>query len=104
MRLAAISLAAGLLCCGRLYAQAAETVQPLDDVEVIGKPQYLYESDRQLARLRDSLPGLETDRPAAETVRDRMARLLFADPNQLDPDQQAMLQRTSGETGPQNLP
>lgn len=76
----------------------------LDDLEVTGTPVFLYDSDRQLARIRPSLPTLGSDIPALAGFAETLGGLLFGDPDALRPDQQALILRTSGETGPQNLP
>lgn len=68
----------------------------LDPVTVT--PPYLYESDRQLGRLRNSLPDMGGDSPASGAI--AAIRKLYEqrkDPNKLDPFQQDMLLRALGE-------
>lgn len=68
----------------------------LDPITVT--PPYLYESDRQMGRLRKSLPDMGGDSPASGVI--AAIRKFYEqrkDPNKLDPFQQDMLLRALGE-------
>jgi hypothetical protein len=68
----------------------------LDPITVT--PPYLYESDRQLGRLRNSLPDMGGDSPVSGVL--AAIRKFYEqrkDPNKLDPFQQDMLLRALGE-------
>lgn len=75
----------------------ADDATRLDDIVVVGKRGFLYESDRQLARVTAGLPELGSDaaprRGAAEAIADAFRQ----DPDDLRPeDQQMMLRMTEG--------
>lgn len=68
------------------------------ELEPIGvTPQYLYEGDRQLSRIANSLPDLGAPKDGlAGQLSDLFGKP--SDPNALGPLQQEMLLRTLGET------
>lgn len=68
----------------------------LDPITVT--PPYLYDGDRQLGRLRQSLPDMGGDSPVSGAL--AAIRKVYEqrkDPNTLDPFQQDMLLRALGE-------
>lgn len=83
-------VAPGLLVFVAIAANATaadEAPTELDPIAVT--PQYLYDSDRQLSRIAQSLPDLGAPKGRLEQR---------SDPNTLGPLQQEMLLRTLGET------
>lgn len=62
-----------------------------DSITVTGQREYLYESDRRLARLRSELPGLGTDISPQRSLTDTAAESLRK--KQENPEQQKFLQR-----------
>lgn len=83
----------------------------LDPVTVTGKRTYLYESDRALERLKKNLPEFGGDKPPAsegliDDIAEGVKRYHQAnkDPNDMSPEKQEMLLKTSGETADEHLP
>lgn len=77
-------------------SQAEDTPSELDPITVT--PPYLYDGDRQLGRLRNSLPDMGGDSPASGVIAGlRRFYEQRKDPNNLDPFQQDMLLRALGE-------
>lgn len=102
-------LAAGSLCFLGLGAASAANTEAAKEEEptqldpiTVEAPPFLYESDRQLNKVKRSLPDMGGDAPVTGIIASiRKFYEQRKDPNDLGPFQQEMLLRALGERGEQ---